>query len=199
MVWFYPLNNKYTNELEELKIKVSNVDTQLEQYDVKEGPKFDPIDQIEKVIMNNRTKIMAFSALGDSIPQNLYLNYFMTGDSGFIDVQGCADTVDDVYLFYQNLKDSLAGSNLRLSKLDLKSESIDQVINGGGGSLDSAPYVFEITNMDESQLTSFMNALTGKESAEPKAAEDNPDDKNKQPQRRRPSRNSQAANQQPQQ
>lgn len=204
VLWFgsTALNNKYMNELEELKIKVSNIDTQLEQYDVKDGPKFDPIDQIEKVIMNNRMKIMAFSALGDSIPQNLYLNYFMTGASGFIDVQGCADSVDDVYLFYQNLKDSLAGSNLRLSKLDLKSESIDQVINGGGGSLDSAPYVFEITNMDESQLTSFMNTLTGKESENKAEAptEDNPDDKNKQPQRRRPVRNAQGGNsQQPQQ
>lgn len=204
VLWFATgaLNNKYVNELEELKVKVTNVDTELAQYDVKEGPKFDPIDQIEKVLKSNRMKIMAYSALGDSIPQDLYLNYFMTGDSGLIDIQGCAASVDDVYSFYQNMKDSLAGSNLRLSKLDLKSESIDEVINGVGGTLDSSPYVFEITNMDESQLTSFMNNLTGKgnDNAQNATTENNADDKTKGQQSRRLLRKAQPANtQQPQQ
>ena len=156
------LNNKYVNELEELKMKVSNLDAQLTQYNVDDGPKFDPIDEIEKVIKSNRIKIMAYSALGESIPQNLYLNYFMAGNGGMIDIQGAAGSVEDVYMFFQNMKDSMAGSNLRLSKLDLKSESVDDVINGGG-SIDGAPYVFEITNMDEGQLKSFMDVLTGKE------------------------------------
>ena len=160
VAWFITsaMNTQYMNQLEELKVKVTNIDTQLAQYDTKEGPKFDPIAEIEKVLKNNRTKIMAYSALGDSIPQNIYLNYFMTGKTGYIDIQGCADTVEDVYLFFQNLKDSLVGSNLRLSKLDLKSESLDDLINGGGNP-NTAPYVFEITNMNESQLKSFMSNL----------------------------------------
>ena len=101
---------------------------------------------------------MAYAAIGDSIPKNLYLSYFMTGDEGYVDVQGYANTVEDVYVFYQNLKDSLVESKLRLSKLDLKSSSLDEVIQNPSN-LSSAPYAFEITNMDEGQLSSFMNAL----------------------------------------
>ncbi len=156
------LSNKYLNNLEELKTQVANVDNELRQYDVAkdDGPKFDPKTQIEKVLKNNRLKIMAFSSLGDSVPKNLYLNYFMTGNSGFVDVQGCSDTVEDVYVFYQGLKDSLIETKLRLNKLDLKSESVDDVINGAGSG--SSPYIFEITNMDEGQLSSFMESLRNK-------------------------------------
>lgn len=169
------LSNKYLNDLEELKTQIANVDNQLRQFEnVKEGPKFDPQVQIEKVTQNNRLKIMAYSALGDSVPQNLYLNYFMTGDSGFVDIQGCSDTVEDVYVFYQSMKDSLLGTKLRLNKLDLKSESVDDVINGNSSG--ASPYIFEITNMDENQLRMFMDTLSGKTPAkeDPKAKGNKP-------------------------
>ena len=44
---------------------------------------------------------MAYAALGESIPKNLYLTYFMTGDDGVIDIKGCADSVEDVYVFFK--------------------------------------------------------------------------------------------------
>lgn len=85
----------------------------------------------------------------------------MTGDNGYVDIQGCANSVEDVYIFFQNLKDSLISSKLRLNKLDLKAGSLDTVINSTASTIDDAPYVFEITNMDDSQLQSFMGNLTG--------------------------------------
>ena len=95
----------------------------------------------------------------------------MTGDDGKIDIKGCADSVEDVYVFFKNLKDSLVESQLRLSKLDLKAESIDKVINSTVSTVDTAPYIFEITNMSDSQLKSFMDQLAGK-------ATDNSNDSN---------------------
>ena len=152
------ISQKYQSQIEELDTEIANITAQLKNYQNKGGPGFDPYREIQKVLKNNRTKIMAYAALGDSIPKNLYLSYFMTGDNGYVDVQGYANTVEDVYVFYQNLKDSLVESKLRLSKLDLKSSSLDEVIQSPSN-LSSAPYAFEITNMDESQLSSFMNAL----------------------------------------
>lgn len=149
----------------ELDTKITELDNQLKAYDKsKDNTQFDPVAEIEKVLKNNRTKIMAYAALGESIPQNLYLTYFMTGNDGLIDVKGCADSVEDVYVFFRNLKDSLPGSNLRLSKLDLKSNSLDTVVNSTASSIDNAPYVFEVTNMSNEQLSSFMDKLMGKES-----------------------------------
>ena len=149
---------KYVNQIEELDNEITNTTAELKKYQNKEGPNFDPYREIENVLKYNRTKIIAYSALGDSVPKNLYLSYFMTGDNGYIDIQGYANTVEDVYVFFQNMKDSLVDSNLRLSKLDLKTSSLEDVIESSPSAYNS-PYVFEITNMDEGQLSSFMNAL----------------------------------------
>ena len=90
------------------------------------------------------------------------MTYFLTGDDGKINIRGCADSVEEVYVFFKNLKDSLVESQLRLSKLDLKSGSLDKVVNSTVSTLDDAPYVFEITNMNDDELKSFMNNLLGK-------------------------------------
>lgn len=154
------INSKCQSQIEELDSEINNINAQLQQYNSKGGVNFDPYQEIENVVKNNRTKIMAYAALGDSVPRNLYLSYFMTGDQGYIDIQGCANTVEDVYIFFQNLKDSLVDSKLRLSKLDLKTSSLEDVIENNSN-MSGAPYVFEITNMDEGQLSAFMNALRG--------------------------------------
>lgn len=147
----------------DLDAQITSIDEQLKQYESKDGqPQFDPFAEIEKVLKQNRTKIMAYAALGESIPKNLYLTYFMTGEDGMIDIKGCADSVEDVYVFFKNLKDSLVESKLRLNKLDLKSGSLDTVVNSTISTIDTAPYVFEITNMSENQLKSFMDKLSGK-------------------------------------
>lgn len=148
-------------ESQALDAQITQLDEQLKKYETKkEDNSFDPLAEIEIVLKNNRTKIMAYAALGESIPQNLYLTYFMTGDDGKINIKGCADSVEDVYVFFKNLKDSLVESKLRLSKLDLKNESLDKVINSTASTIDTAPYIFEITNMTDSQLQVFMNQLT---------------------------------------
>ena len=120
---------------------------------------------------------MAYSALGDSVPKNLYLSYFMTGDDSYVDIQGYANTVEDVYVFFQNMKDSLIDSKLRLSKLDLKTSSLEDVIENSPNAYNS-PYVFEITNMDEGQLSSFMNALRSAGQNNDSANQDNQNKQN---------------------
>ncbi|MBQ8459559.1 hypothetical protein IJ541_05605 [bacterium] len=158
----------------ELDNQITQLDEQLKAYEKTSGKtEFDPNAEIENVLKNNRVKIMAYAALGESIPKNLYLTYFLTGDNGKINIKGCADSVEDVYVFFKNLKDSLLESKLRLSKLDLKAGSLDNVVNSTASTIDSAPYVFEITNMDESELKSFMNRLAGKPDPKPENKDNN--------------------------
>ena len=146
---------------DELKNEISSIEAELKTYNKVDTNSFDPVNEIEKVLKNNRTKIIAYAALGESIPKDLYLTYFMTGEDGYIDIKGCANSVEDVYLFFRNLKDSLYESNLRLNKLDLKTGSLDSIINSETSSIDTAPYVFEITNMSDDQLKTFMKMLRG--------------------------------------
>lgn len=155
------MNNKMLEKSADLDTQITDLDNQIKQYEAQNGEvQFDPLAEIEKVLKNNRLKIIAYAALGESIPKNLYLTYFMTGDDGMIDIKGCADSVEDVYVFFKNLKDSMVESKLRLSKLDLKSGSLDKIVTSTASTIDNAPYVFEITNMNDSQLKSFMDKLT---------------------------------------
>ena len=167
----------YTSAQEQssaLDTQITELDEQLKKYENKNGKEqFDPMAEIEKVLKNNRSKIMAYAALGESIPKNLYLTYFMTGDDGAIDIKGCADSVEDVYVFFRNLKDSLVESKLRLNKLDLKNGSLDSVVNNTASTIDTAPYVFEITNMSDAQLNSFMNKLVGGKNASSSSSSSN--------------------------
>jgi hypothetical protein len=164
---YYMSGNMLTNAQQkssDLDTQITQVEEQVKTYQKDTGKvEFDAVAEIEKVLKNNRTKIMAYTALGESIPQNLYLTYFITGDEGTIDIRGCANSVEDVYVFFKNLKDSLVDSGLKLSKLDLKAGSLDAVVNSTASTIDNAPYVFEITNMSDTQLQSFMDKLTGKE------------------------------------
>lgn len=174
---YFAFNNQLTQASQksmEMDAQIAQLDAEIKAYETKGGDTgFDPVAEIEKVLKNNRVKIMAYAALGESIPKNLYLTYFMTGDNGMINIKGCADSVEDVYVFFKNLKDSLVESKLRLSKLDLKSGSLDKVITSTASTVDDAPYIFEITNMDKEQLQSFMDRLTGKNAE--KKDENSPD------------------------
>ena len=166
---YYITSNMVTQnqaKVTELDNQITQLEAELKAYENKpDEVVFDPVAEIEKVLKNNRTKIMAYAALGESIPESLYLTYFLTGDDGKINIKGCADSVEDVYVFFKNLKDSMTDSQLRLSKLDLKAGSLDTVVNSTISTVDTAPYIFEITNMSDTQLQSFMNKLTGKASA----------------------------------
>jgi len=165
-------------KVQELETQITQLDAELKAYETKPNEvAFDPVAEIEKVLKQNRTKIMAYAALGESIPENLYLTYFLTGDAGLINIKGCADSVEDVYVFFENLKDSLIDSKLRLSKLDLKAGSLDTVINSTVSTVDTAPYIFEITNMTEGQIKSFTDKLTNTASGNSdEEGEQNPDE-----------------------
>jgi len=181
---YYITNNIVSEKqakVQELENQITQLDAELKAFETKPNePVFDPVAEIEKVLKQNRTKIMAYAALGESIPENLYLTYFLTGDAGLINIKGCADSVEDVYVFFKNLKDSLVDSKLRLSKLDLKAGSLDTVINSTVSTVDTAPYIFEITNMDDSQLQTFMDKLAGKAPAADKKDDNSSADNNKQ-------------------
>lgn len=161
--------NKAQSEVNELSNQITQIEEEIKAYEAKNGDSgFDAIAEIERVIQNNTTKIKVFAALGESVPKDLYLTYFMTGDDGMINIKGCADSVEDVYVFFKNLKESLMESKLRISKLDLKSGKLDTIISSTISTVDNAPYIFEITNMDDNQLKSFMDKLTGKSNKDDK-------------------------------
>lgn len=137
-------------QLDELKASIDQVQKQvsdLEQAQSKAGT-FDIKTEIQAVMRYNRAKLMTYSAIGTSVPSKLWLTYFMTQADGQVDIKGVSTSVEDVYLFFRNLKESLIGNQLKLHKLEMQSGSVEDVVSSSSESR----YEFEITNMTNSQL-----------------------------------------------
>ena len=88
------------------------------------------------------SKVTYFDSIGADIPSKVWLTYFYADTRGAYGIKGETSSVDDVYLFFRNLKGHLPESDLILSKLG---------VDDDGGIIDiekatNATYTFELTN-----------------------------------------------------
>ncbi len=139
-------------QLEEVnsKLEQTNAEIKKAQDEQNKTNDFDVKAEIKKVLGNNRAKLMAYTALGESVPKNLYVTYFAAKGDGKIDVKGDSKNVEDIYLFFRNMKDSLINTQLRLHKLQMKTDSVDEAVSVDLNK--SGDYEFEITNMTSVEL-----------------------------------------------
>ena len=93
---------------------------------------------------------MAYTAIGEAVPKKLWLTYFVAKDDGKIDIKGESVNVEDITIFFKNMKDSLLNTQLRLHKLELKSSTVDDAIIDLNS---SSEYQFELTNMTDAELS----------------------------------------------
>lgn len=138
------------DKLNDINTQIQNVDNEIKQLtdEASASGNFVVKKEIERVLKNNRAKLMSYSALGESVPKNLWITYFMAKDDGKIDIKGVSEDVEDIYLFFKNMKDSLIDTQLRLHKLEMQSASIDDAVS----STVPSAYEFEITNMTDAEL-----------------------------------------------
>ncbi len=137
-------------KVQEINKQIASIDDEIKKFsDGNKSNQFNEQDSIKTTLENNKTKLMSYSALGASVPKTLWITYFSAQNNGLIDIQGEAESVEDVYAFFRNMKDSLLNSNLRLHKLQLISDNVDELVEDG---MLSEGYEFEITNMSEEEL-----------------------------------------------
>lgn len=163
--------------LDSVTLKAQELDEQVSKLDQEQSSagSFDLKGEVDIVLKNNRSKLMSYSAVGQSIPDTVWVTYFMAQGDGLVDIKGAATNVEDVYVFFKNMKDSLINTKLRLQKLEMQSGSVDDLLS----SSNSQNYEFEITNMTQDQLSALFGKLTGKdgEQQDPNAPADAQGDK----------------------
>lgn len=143
-------------KLKAVEKDIADIDKELENYEsVDTSSVFNYVDEVKKGVKGNRAKLMNFVAAGDAIPKTVALTYFMTQGDGLVDLKGVSSNIEDVYVFFKNMQDSLVGSKLRLQKLEMMSASVDEAVSGASGS----GYNFEITNMTDDQLNALLNIV----------------------------------------
>lgn len=167
------LQKKNQEKLDEVNDKIKTVDAEIQKLteEASATGAFVVKTEIETVLKNNRAKLMSYAALGESVPQDLWITYFMAKETGKIDIKGIAEDVEDIYIFFKNMKDSLIDTQLRLYKLEMQSDSIDEAVASSGPTL----YEFEITNMTEAELkpgASSSKASTAKNKSDTEAEPD---------------------------
>ena len=132
------------------KLEATNAEIKRLQEEQNKQNDFDVNAEIKKVMSDNRAKLMAYTALGESVPKKLWVTYFVAKDDGKFDIKGESSNVEDIYLFFRNMKDSLINTKLRLHKLEMKNASVDEAV-----SIDPnqpSDYEFELTNMSNTEL-----------------------------------------------
>lgn len=147
---FPSMANKNQMKLDELNGRIEAVNKEIAQYENANNSSngFDPAEEIKNVLVNNRTKLIGYTALGESVTKHLWITYFSAKDDGKFDIKGESENVEDIYTFYRSMKDSLLNTKLRIHKLEMKTNSIDEAVNKSS----SADYQFEITNMTDAEL-----------------------------------------------
>ena len=93
------------SQADEVQTKLQNVQAEIKKIEEedKKSDGFDVNAEIKKVLNTNRSKLISYAALGESVPKNLWLTYFVSKDDGKIDIKGSASHVEDVYTFYRNI------------------------------------------------------------------------------------------------
>lgn len=141
---------KEQTKLDGINAQIASVNKDIAKYnDTEKNNAFDLKSTIDKILQQNKTKLSYYSALGVSMPNKLWITYYLMNDEGNIDIKGKANDVKSVYIFYKNLKQLVYNSNVRLYKLEVPADSIDDMV---ASSASSKIYDFEITNMSEVQL-----------------------------------------------
>jgi hypothetical protein len=138
------LNNKLQNIQTEVQ-SVQNELSQLEMESSSKGPVFDPKIEMKNVLDANKKKLISYIAMGEAIPRNLWVTYFVTAGDGGVNIKGKAASVEDIYIFFTNLKNSILDSGLKLTRLEMESKDLDDLVSET--ITDTGYYEFEITNM----------------------------------------------------
>ena len=154
-------------ELDELNASIQQVEKEIKELkDAQQmAGKFSVKNEINKTLQDNRIKLMAYSAIGESVPAQLWLSYFMTEGNGNISIKGGASTVEDVYTFYKNLKEYLVSSNLKLQKLEMVSDDVDEFMSNL-----PVTYDFEISNISAAPASAASEDGKGKDAKDTKDA-----------------------------
>ena len=135
------------------KLEQTNAEIKRIQEEQNKLNDFDANAEIKKVLGYNRSKLLSYIALGESVPKSLWVTYFTAKDDGKIDIKGDSENVEDIYTFFKNMKDSLINTKLRLHKLEMKTNSIDEAVTIDPNQ--PTDYEFEITNMTDSEVNSL--------------------------------------------
>lgn len=136
---------QYATQLEEKRTSLEQeaAQQQAELAKLREkGSTIDIYSAAKDIDQSMVDKILYYNSIGADIPARVWLTVFYSDSNGAYGIKGETTSVDDVYLFFRNLKAQVPKSDLFLSKLSVDDQE-------GLIDIEKAPnatYTFELTN-----------------------------------------------------
>ena len=108
----------------------------------KDNSKIDIYTAAKTIDKNMLNKVLYYNAIGADIPTHVWLTNFYADSDGAYGIAGGTTSVDEVYLFFRNIKSQVPTSDLILAKLGV-------IDNDGTFDIENAQnvrYTFELSN-----------------------------------------------------
>lgn len=129
----------------------------------KDENKIDIYSAAKKIDKSMLEKILYYNAIGADIPAHVWLTAFYADTAGTYGIAGETSSVDEVYLFFRNLKSQVPTSNLLLAKLSVDDKDgiidIEKTAN--------ANYTFELSNPGYAKVLKAEEKAQKKEEKDP--------------------------------
>lgn len=151
---------KQQAKLDALNLKISQTQAMIDKYAGSKDNTFNLKTATDNILNQNKIKLNYYGALGLSIPNKLWITYYTSNEAGKLDIKGKSSDVESIYTFYKNLKQLVNNSDIRLYKLEVSSDSIDDIVENVSKA--NKYYEFEMTNMTEAELNPATQTAAGK-------------------------------------
>ena len=136
------LNKPFDEKIGNLKSQIEELDQQIKAINAKEETKkFNPQDEIQNVLKQNRTKLMSFITIGEVIPKKVWITYYKVHNKDKIIITGISGSIEDINKFYKSVNNALPDS-----KLQLKNMTMNNANEENAAVAEAKYYDFVITN-----------------------------------------------------
>ena len=169
--WLSMQQSSINNRIEEMQSEINSIQQFLEQNKGISSSTFDEGDEIKIGLVHNKSIYSYYTIVGTEIPQKLWLTHLKLGDK--ITIEGQADNLESVYVFFRNIKDYNTSTDIRIQKLEManlnmnqKDDDIDSDILITSSNADF--YSFVISNEIEQNLKTNIEEKENNDSSESK-------------------------------
>ena len=119
MGWFTVQEKTIRSDIEYKQEQIARIQEFMDKNKNISASTFDEGDEIKMGLVHNKNIYSYYTIVGTEIPQKLWLTHLKLGEK--ITIEGQADNLESVYVFFRNIRDYSPNTDIRIQRLELAS------------------------------------------------------------------------------